>query len=241
MRRILLAFTWFLLLAASLAAAGSAAAQVVDSTDAGTIDCPNGSLSRGGIGDLFRVPSQPTRQVQRCTWRDISFAVMRGFYDFSVSLRWEVYSESDSDHAGIAYLRQNETSLTSGCSGGGNNGNQALLLRVERKPSPDHWQLQVRGGASPSSAAPVDFVDLGPISAGQIDTFRFQLHPAYDHGSLTLWHNGKVAYSDLDRPIGFHFACDGVDISAFKLRMQHGIYRHATPGWTLTSSGFIFS
>jgi hypothetical protein len=231
--------------------------KLLDSTNATDISCfeGNGSMARGGLGDTFYIPEQPSVQTSRCTWVNTAFSQMERHESFDIDLRWDQYAQADSSHAGIIYIRPNDPNLASGCDGGGNRDNIIVRLYVEWAADPDQWMVDLRGGESPW---PIDedphtvTVPLGPVVQGEVVNFKFDLFFDDAHGAVAIWRNGARVFEELDRPLGFHYNCSyrtsatgspepgATDISNYRLRVQHGIYRNTTPAWQLTSSGFHF-
>jgi hypothetical protein len=233
------------------------AIKLLDSRTASDISCfeGGGAVGRGELGDTFLIPQQPVVQTSRCTWVDDTFSKMGRYEIFDVEMRWDQFTEGDSSHAGVIYLRPTDPSLASGCDGGGNNENILVRVYVDWAESPDHWKLQIRGGDSPwpiDQNANLTTVDLGPVVEGVRLDLKFALFFDYAHGAATVWKDGIQVYSSQDRPLGFHYNCtyrssataapnaDATDDSAEDLRMQHGIYRNTTPAWMLESTGFRF-
>jgi hypothetical protein len=128
------------------------------------------------------------------------------------------------------------------CSSDGNAEVMLLRLWVYRRPSPDVWELDIRGGESLNlSDQVVKRLRLGPVTASRRLDLKFDIVTDYLHGAATVWKNGVRVYSNRDRPLGFHYDCDRTtDISDYALRMQHGVYRGGDGPVTLTSSGFRF-
>jgi hypothetical protein len=155
----------------------------------------------------------------------------------------------------VIYVRPIGPDLASGCDGGGNADNIVVRVYVDWTADPDRWMVDLRGGVSPWPVDQDPFVaqvPLGPVTAGDILNLKFDLFFDDAHGSATIWKDGVPVYQNTDRPLGFHYDCtyrtsaggtpqaDATDVSTSPMRMQHGIYRNATPAWQLTSSGFRF-
>jgi hypothetical protein len=232
----------------------------VDSRNASAgVNCDEGggSLRRGDLGDVFFLPRQPTMRTTRCTWLDNDFSRMGRYEVYDVVLRFDLYAQSDAEHAAIAMIRPVGTDLEGDVCG--LTGNKEILfvrVYIDWDETPDHWKLQLRGGASPwarDQNKNLSTVDLGPVVQGVSIDLTFDLFFDYAHGAATVWKDGERVYANRDRPLGFHYNCDyrssnadttsnqrARDLSHSYLHMQHGIYRHATPAWRLTSSGFRF-
>ena len=215
--------------------------KTLDSTDAEpiglSVDSNNCTLARSGLGDVFTLLPASTR----CTWTNQYFSHMHRHEVFEVSQRFDLYSHV-TDWTNNILIRPYGNFGNANCNSGGNS--QVMLVTVRIK-SDDHYWLELRGGPSlqPADQSPYyTQIDMGPVVQGRTDTFRFDIVTDYEHGAATVWHNGVVVYDNRDRPLGFHYDCDGTtDLSNFDLRMQHGIYR----GWTtapliLDTSGFGF-
>jgi hypothetical protein len=245
-------------------AVGSAGARVVrhvDSRNASAgITCSEGggSLTRGGLGDVFKLPRQPATQINRCTWLDLDFSRMRRYEVFRVAMRFTTYAQADSRFAAIAMIRPVGPDLEGGvCGFRGNKETLFVRVFIHSGPRPDRWMIQLRGGASPWSRDQrknLSTIGLGRVVEGVPLRLKLALHFDYRHGGATIWRNGTRVYRDRDRPLGFHYNCDyrssnrdttlntnARDLSRSFLRMQHGIYRNSTAAWTLTSTGFLFS
>jgi hypothetical protein len=231
--------------------------KLLDSRSASDISCleGDGSVSRGGLGDIFFIPEQPAVQTSRCTWHDYRFSHMGRYEVFDLDMRWDLYAQADSSHAGLVYVRPTGENLSSGCDGGGNMENIILRVYIDWTASPDRWMVDLRGGESPwpvDQNASVSRVPLGPAVEGEVLSLKFKAFFDYSHGAMTIWRNGVEVYTNLDRPLGFHYDCtyrgsaDGApnagatDVSDENLRVQHGIYRNTSPAWRLASSGFRF-
>jgi chitodextrinase len=215
--------------------------KVLDSTDSlpkGLSDDSNNcTLARSELGDTFSMLAAS----DRCTWTNSDFSHMHRHEVFQVSERFDLYTHV-SDWTNNILIRPSGSFGNANCSSGGNS--QVMLVTVRIKDD-DHYWLELRGGPSlqPADQSPYySAVDMGPVVPGRTDTFKFDIVSDYQHGAATVWHNGAVVYNNRDRPLGFHYDCNGTtDISNLSLRMQHGVYR----GWlglmVLTSSGFGFT
>jgi chitodextrinase len=228
----------------SITAATSACAgylRVLDSTNSRPVglseDSNNCTLARTELGDLLTMLPASTR----CTWTNSQYSHMHRHEVFEVSQRFDLYSHV-TDWTNNILIRPAGSFGNANCSSAGNS--QVMLVTV-RIRTDDHYWLELRGGPSLQPADQDPYyadVDMGPVVQGRTESFKFDIVSDYQHGAATVWHNGVVVYDNRDRPLGFHYDCDGTtDISNFDLRMQHGVYR----GWTtaplaLTTSGFGF-
>jgi hypothetical protein len=231
----------------------------VDSRNASDgVDCSDGgSWRRGGLGDVFFEPHRPTPAAQRCTWVDMDFSRMRRYEVFGLALRFAQYAQVSSQRAAVALMRPIGLDLAGGvCGRPGNREIIFVRVFIDTRRAPDRWKVQLRGGASPwarDQRRNVSTIGLGRVVEGRTLHLRFSLHFQYRNGGATIWRNGARVYNNRNRPLGFHYNCayrtsnadttpntNARDLSQAFLRMQHGIYRDATPAWTLTSTGFRF-
>jgi hypothetical protein len=230
----------------------------VDSRNASDgLDCSEGSVRRGELGDIFSVPHEPTAGANRCTWVDMDFSKMRRYEVYNLVLRFDRYTQVTSKRVAVALLRPIGMDLAGNvCGSAGNREIIFVRLFIDTRKTPDRWKLTLRGGASPwarDQQRNVSTIGLGRVVEGRALHLRFNLHFHYRHGAATIWRGGVRVYRDRDRPLGFHYNCayrtsnaDGTpntnarDLSRSFLRMQHGIYRDATAAWTMTSTGFRF-
>jgi chitodextrinase len=232
--------------------------KTLDSTNATSAGLGGASnhctLGRSGLGDTFTMEAAS----DRCTWVNTNFSHMHRHEVFEVSVRFDSRPTEGGDWENEFTFRPTGFPPVFGnanCSGDGAGGNAYVMLLnlyVNSTPSPDRWQLDIRGGASPHLAdemgpgrgTSIPPLDLGPVVQGQTLKLKFDVVFDYQHGAATVWKNDNPTpiYNNRDRPLGFHYDCDGTtDLSGFPLQMQHGVYRSwTTAPLTFTSSGFRF-
>jgi hypothetical protein len=199
----------------------------------------NCTLTRSELRDTFALQSSSTR----CTWTNAHFSHMGRHEVFDVEMRFDSRPTQSTDWENEILLRPDGSRFgNENCSSGGNAQVMLLRLWVDRRPSPDVWRLDLRGGKSLNlSDQVVTRLRLGPVLAGRTLKLGFDIVADYLHGAASVWKNGVRVYRNRDRPLGFHYDCDGTtDISNFALRMQHGVYRGGGGLATLSSSGFRF-
>jgi hypothetical protein len=234
-----------ILLAASAAGVGcsqGADTKTLDSTNAHPVglseESNNCTLTRSGLGDTFTLQSNSTR----CTWTNSAFSHMGRHEVFDVEMRFDYRPTEGTAWENELNLRPYGAFGNHDCADGGNHEVMLLRLWVDRRPSPDVWKLDIRGGESLNlSHQAVTRLKLGPVVVGRTLMLKFDIVTAYRHGAASVWKNGVLIYANRDRPLGFHYDCDRrTDISNFALRMQHGVYRGGGGLATLSSSGFRF-
>jgi hypothetical protein len=187
----------------------------------------------------------------RCTWTNQHFSHMGRHEVFDVAERFDSHGNNTSWENNVL-IRPYGSFGNANCSSGGNSEVMLVTIRVVSAPDGfDHWKLELRGGPSLQPidqnpyyyGSPVDNTanDLGRVVDGQTISFKFDIVADYLHGAATVWRDGQVVYDNRDRPLGFHYDCNGVtDLSGFPLRMQHGVYRGWSGAMQFTSSGFRF-
>jgi hypothetical protein len=197
------------------------------------------TLTRSELGDTFTLQSSSTR----CTWTNSHFSHMGRHDVFDVKMRFDSRPTQSTDWESEINLRPDGPRFgNENCSSDGNAKVMLLRLWVDRRPSPDVWKLDIRGGESLNlSDQVVTRLKLGPVVARRTLSLRFDIVADYRHGAASVWKNGVRVYANRDRPLGFHYDCDRrTDISNYALRMQHGVYRGGDGLATLSSSGFRF-
>jgi hypothetical protein len=230
-------------LAAAVGCGQRADVKTLDSTNAypvGLSDQSNDcTLTRSGLGDTFTLQSSS----RRCTWTNSAFSHMGRHEVFDVEMRFDSRRTEGTNWENEINLRPDGSHFgNENCSSGGNAQTMLLRLWIDRRPSPDVWKLDIRGGESLNLSDQVlTRLRLGPVVAGRTLTLKFDIVTDYLHGAASVRKNGVLVYANRDRPLGFHYDCDRkTDISNYALRMQHGIYRGGSGPATLSSSGFRF-
>jgi hypothetical protein len=201
------------------------------------------TLSRSGLGDTFTMEEAS----DRCTWVNTHFSHMHRHEIFELSVRFDSRHEA-TDWENVFTFRPTgfpPVFRNANCPGDGPDGNAYVMLLnlyVNSTPSPDRWQLDIRGGKSINlSDQVVKRLKLGPVVVGRTLHLKFDIVTDYRHGAASVWKNGVLVYKNRDRPLGFHYDCDRTTgLSDFRLQMQHGVYRGGDGVVTLSSSGFRF-
>jgi hypothetical protein len=222
----------------------SASADVACGTTPGTITCPVHKADLGGGmggGDEFDLNCA---NYCRDTWVDLGRFAFGKSDAWDLPLRWQHFEHVNTSHFALVEIRQDGNAFSSGCSQGGNRGMFAIHLGLT---TADHYELDVQGGDHPNDArtstggAVYTTVDAGPVDpVGEVHTWRFEVTWSWSHGSVQVFKDGNVVYSNLDRPVGWHYDCDGTTLATTTFRIQHGIYTHEVGHETLDSGGLRF-
>ena len=212
-----------------------------------------GSLQAGGQWDYFRLPDCGNSGSERATWVDTAFTRMqqKDVYEW-----WQVVDSMATVYDGQAgsthSVRQMDSSLSSGCGGGGNGDNIALSIGRFNSPlGAKRWGVSANGGPDgpcAGSARHYPDLDAGAVQVGEVVHWRVEVLWRHDaSGYARIWKDGRLVDPDGDGysfrgPLGFRLALDGSDISSAALRLQHGFYRHPanTATWVERTSGFGF-
>ena len=212
------------------------------------------SLQRGGRWDYFRLADCGSSGSERATWVDMSFSRMQqgDLYEW-----WQVIDSMPTVYAGHSgsthSVRQTDSSLSSGCAGGGSGNNIALSVGFfDTAVGPKRFGVKANGGPdSPCSRSARHYrpIDVGRVRVGHV--YHWTVRVFWSHlarrGYAKVWLDGRLIDPNRDGftfrgPIGYRLAPDGDYIADSSLRIQHGFYRHPrnTSTWIERTSGFAF-